>query len=100
MNLYEIGNVLNTAQYCGAQLPWLKPVAAKSATGRVKYLDLTGKMHMTSAFLHLLRKPSSPILLQRGIAGPPAKPPPFLGVSSLNLAASSPKRPFFIQHIF
>jgi hypothetical protein len=45
-------------------------------------------MQSRSAFLHLRRKPSSLILLQRGIAGPPAKPPPFLGVSSLNLAAT------------
>ena len=37
---------------------------------------------------------TSVILLQRGIAIPVAKPPPFLGVSSLNLAAPS-ERPFF-----
>jgi hypothetical protein len=76
------------AYYCAAQLPWLSPVAGKPATGHVKCLDLVGKMHIRSAFLRLPRKPSSTILLQRGIAGPPAKPPPFLGVSSLNLAAS------------
>jgi hypothetical protein len=46
----------------------------------------------------LPRPASFIILLRRGIAGPPAKPPPFLGVSSLNLAALVfPKRPFFLM---
>ena len=44
---------------------------------------------------------SSIILLQRGIADPSAKPPPFLGVSSLNLAASViPGAAFFLHSGF
>ena len=37
----------------------------------MKSFDLVGKMQISSAFLRLLRKPNSPILLQRGIAGSP-----------------------------
>jgi hypothetical protein len=85
------------AYYCAAQLPWLKSDAEKPAIDRVKPLGLTGKINGERRSLPLQRKPSSLILLQRGIAGPPAKPPPFLGVSSLNLAASATKRPFLIQ---
>jgi len=59
------------AYYCAAQLPWLRPSAVKSGGDRVKSFDLVGKMQISSAFLRLLRKPNSPILLQRGIAGSP-----------------------------
>src|ERR1700761_8872787 len=51
-------------------------------------------------FRDLSRRLSSIILLRCGIADPSAKPPPFLGVSSLNLAALAfPKRPFFLTAI-
>jgi hypothetical protein len=77
------------AHYCAAQLPRLTAIGAKPGAVPVKLLDSPRKMQSRSAFLRLQQKPGFPILLQRGIAGLPAKPPPFLGVSSLNLAASS-----------
>jgi len=60
--------------------------------------DLLEKIRRSDRFQDLPRPASFIILLRRGIAGPPAKPPPFLGVSSLNLAALVfPKRPFFLM---
>jgi hypothetical protein len=53
------------------------------------------KNRLCAGIHDLPKATSSTILLQRGIADPSAKPPPFLGVSSLNLAALAfPKRPF------
>jgi hypothetical protein len=59
--------------------------------------DLLGEIRHVGRFQDLPEPASFIILLRRGIADPSAKPPPFLGVSSLNLAAlASPKRPFFL----
>jgi len=62
--------------------------------------ELLGEKRIVRRIQDLLEPASSIILLQRGIADPSAKPPPFLGVSSLNLAALVfPKRPFFLMAI-
>jgi hypothetical protein len=59
--------------------------------------DLLGEIRHVGRFQDLPEPASFIILLRRGIADPSAKPPPFLGVSSLNLAALVfPKRPFFL----
>jgi hypothetical protein len=59
--------------------------------------DLLEKIRRSGRFQVLPGQASFIILLRRGIADPSAKPPPFLGVSSLNLAALAfPKRPFFL----